>query len=51
MSEKEKEKPSITFLMDEFGVNHIIDLEKEGSVEKYLRKKYNDDELTDAFGE
>ena len=51
MIDKEKKEPSVTFIMDEFGVTHIIDAEKEGGVEGYLKKYYSDDKLTDTFGE
>ena len=50
MIDKEKKEPSVTFFTDEFGVTHIIDTEKEGSVERYLKNKIEDDDI-DKFGE
>ncbi len=50
MIDKEKKEPSVTFFTDEFGVTHIVDVEKEGSVERYLKSKLEDDDI-DKFGE
>ena len=45
-----EKEPTVVFKTDEFGVTHIIDLEKEGSVEKYFRNGLGDDDI-DKFGE
>tara|TARA_R100000426_G_C4734008_1_gene76900 strand:- start:123 stop:311 length:189 start_codon:yes stop_codon:yes gene_type:complete len=51
MIDKEKKEPTVTYFTDEFGVTHIIDLEKkEDGVERYLKKKIDDDDI-DKFGE
>ena len=52
MIDKEKKEPSVTadFSSDEFGVTHIVDTEKEGSVERYFKSKFEDDDI-DKFGE
>ena len=54
MIDKEKKEPSVnehlSLRMNEFGVTHIVDTEKEGSVERYFKSKLEDDDI-DKFGE
>ena len=46
----DEKEPTVEFKTDEFGVTHSIDLEKEGSVERYFKSRLEDDDI-DKFGE
>ena len=46
----DEKEPTVEFKTDEFGVTHVVDTEKEGSVERYFKSRLEDDDI-DRFGE